>query len=85
MKKVVKLVVMRINLEVVTQLTNQNAGRRTQKKKAGKQTQRHKTERRKNMDILHQKNPPKTNIEKHQVFFYNFTDQFSKTDLEYLR
>ena len=80
----VKLVVMRIDLEVVTQLTNQNAGRRTQKKKAGKQTQRHKTERRKDMESLHQ-TKTKTNIEKHQVFFYNFTDQFSKTDLEYLR
>ena len=56
---------MGIVLEVVAQLTNQNAGRRTQKKKAGKQTQRHKTERRKNMDSLHQ---TKTNIEKHQVF-----------------
>ena len=80
----VKLVVMRIDLEVVTQLTNQNAGRRTQKKKAGKQTQRHKTESRKDMDSLHQ-TKTETNIEKHQVFFYNFTDQFSKTDLEYLR
>ena len=73
---------MRIDLEVVTQLTNQNAGRRTQKKKAGKETQRHKTERRKDTDSLHQ---TKTSLEKHQVFFYNFTDQFSKTDLEYLR
>ena len=66
----VKSVVMGIVLEVVAQLTNQNEGRRTQKKKAGKETQRHKTERRKNMDILHQ--TKKKNIEKHQVFFLQF-------------
>ena len=58
---------MRIVLEVVTQLTNQNAGRRTQdpEEKGGKTdaTSQNATQRSKNMDSLHQ---TKKNRNKHR-------------------